>query len=148
MTTTDDPAGALVVRRLIPVPRELVFAAWLDPASLARWMCPGSVTGATVDVDPRVGGAFRIVMHGQGDTEHWGEYLIVEPPSLLSFKWISVNTNFEPTLVTVEFHERDGGTEVILTHRQLPPAQLDPHTKGWSDILRKLEEAVESFPPG
>ena len=139
MTPADDPAGTLVVRRLIRVPRELVFAAWLDPASLAQWMCPGSVTGATVDVDPRVGGAFRIVMHGHQDNEHWGEYLIIEPPSLLSFNWISVNTDRKPTLVTVEFHERDGGTEVILTHRQLPPAKLDEHKKGWADILRKLE---------
>jgi uncharacterized protein YndB with AHSA1/START domain len=139
MTAADDPAGTLVVRRLIRVPRELVFAAWLDPASLAQWMCPGSVTGATVEVDPRVGGAFRIVMHGHRDGEHWGEYLIIEPPSLLSFNWISVNTDRKPTLVTVEFHEREAGTEVILTQRLLPPAKLDAHEKGWADILRKLE---------
>ena len=64
----------LVVRRVIPVARERVFAAWLDPVSLARWMCPGPVVGADVELDPRVGGKFRIVMHKPGGAvEHTGE---------------------------------------------------------------------------
>src|SRR2546427_2705187 len=71
------PAGdaeALVVRRVLPVPRERVFAAWLDPALMARWMCPGDTRSATVELDPRVGGAFRIVMHhGRGDADHRGD---------------------------------------------------------------------------
>jgi uncharacterized protein YndB with AHSA1/START domain len=138
-----DPAGELVVRRVIPVPRERVFAAWLDPASLAQWMCPGDVTAATVDVDARVGGTFRIVMaHGRGDTDHWGEYLVIEPPSLLSFTWISANTERLGTVVTVEFLQRGGSTELVLTHRRLPPAKVDAHRKGWTDIVRKLGETL------
>ena len=59
------PGGSgevLVVRRVLPVERERVFAAWLDPVSLATWMRPGETTGAIVEVDPRVGGRFRILM--------------------------------------------------------------------------------------
>lgn len=139
MTTIDDSADPLVVRRLIPVPREDVFAAWLDPASLAQWMCPGSVTGATVELDPRVGGQFRIVMHhGQGDEEHRGAYLAIEPPSLLSFTWISAHTDHRSTVVTVELKEQDNGTELILTHRRLPPTAVDAHKRGWTDIVGKL----------
>jgi uncharacterized protein YndB with AHSA1/START domain len=41
MTTPEPPPAMLVVRRLMPVPRERVFAAWLDPVSLAQWMRPG-----------------------------------------------------------------------------------------------------------
>ena len=44
MTTTDDAAEVLVVRRQIPFPREQVFAAWLDGASLAQWMRPGGAS--------------------------------------------------------------------------------------------------------
>ena len=44
----------LVLRRLIPVPREEVFAAWLDPSSLAQWMRPGDMKDAEVQVDPRI----------------------------------------------------------------------------------------------
>jgi uncharacterized protein YndB with AHSA1/START domain len=131
---------ALVVRRVLPVERERVFAAWLDPASLATWMRPGGMTDAIVDVDPRVGGRFRILMqHGQADYEHQGEYLAIEPPSLLSFTWISAATDLRPTVVTVELHERDDGTELVLTHRRLPPERVDAHRGGWTDILRLLE---------
>jgi uncharacterized protein YndB with AHSA1/START domain len=140
MTAMDDSADPLVVRRVIPVLREQVFAAWLDPVSLAQWMCPGSVTGATVELDPRVGGQFRIVMHhGQGNEEHRGAYLAIEPPSLLSFTWISAHTDHRSTVVTVELKEQGSGTELTLTHRRLPPAEVDAHRRGWSDIVRKLE---------
>jgi uncharacterized protein YndB with AHSA1/START domain len=133
----------VVVRRFLPLPRERVFAAWLDPASQAQWMLPGDVTTATIESDPRVGGQFRIVMeHGRGNVEHWGEYLTIDPPSLLSFTWISANTNFLPTIVTIELHERDNGTELILTHRGLPPEKLAPHEQGWSDIVRRAGETL------
>jgi uncharacterized protein YndB with AHSA1/START domain len=136
----------LVVRRFIPVPRERVFAAWLDPASLAGWMRPGGATGATAEVDPRVGGKFRIVMrHGREEFEHTGEYLVIQPPARLSFTWISKATDHKPTEVTIEFLERPGGTEVVLTHRRLPSAQLESHRQGWTDILRELQE-IAVFP--
>lgn len=63
------------------MPRERVFAAGLDPASLAWWMRPKGMTDATVEVDPRVGGKFRITMlRGREKFEHTGEYLTVQPP--------------------------------------------------------------------
>ena len=147
MIPQDDVAEGmvLVVRRTIPVPRARVFAAWLDPVGMPRWMCPGKVTRATVQLDPRVGGSFVIVMtHDDRPHEHRGEYLAIDPPSLLSFTWISSATEHRPTLVTVEFHERAAGaaTEVVLTHRDLRPSQLDSHRGGWSDIIAKLGEAL------
>jgi uncharacterized protein YndB with AHSA1/START domain len=140
MTASGEAGEVLVVRRVLLVGRERVFAAWLDPASLAQWMRPGATTGASVEVDPRVGGAFRIVMrHETGEHEHRGEYLAIEPPSLLAFTWISGATELQPTVVTVEFLERAEGTELILTHRRLPHATIDSHRSGWTDIVRKLE---------
>ena len=144
MSAAQEPAPVLVVRRRIAVRRERVFEAWLDSESLAQWMRPMDMTHATVTVDPRVGGGFRIVMHGPraGDVEHRGEYLAIEPPSLLSFTWISRNTDEKPTVVTIEFHERGTGTELVLTHRGLPPTQVEGHRKGWTDIARLLDEAL------
>jgi len=140
-----EAGNVLVVRRVISVPRNEVFAAWLDPASLARWMRPGDVTKATVEVDARVGGKFRIVMmHGRGGDEHWGEYLTIEPPSRLSFTWMSAHTDLRPTVVTVEFLERGSNTELILTHRGLPAARVDAHKNGWTDIIAKLGETLGS----
>ena len=144
MIATDEAGPVLVVRRQIAVPRERVFEAWLDSESLAHWMRPGDCTHATVTVDPRVGGGFRIVMEGptQGTVEHHGEYLAIEPPTLLSFTWISKHTDHKPTVLTIEFHERDTGTELVLTHRRLPPQVVERHRTGWTDIVRLLDETL------
>ena len=144
MMATDEAVPVLVVRRHMAVPRERVFEAWLDSESLAHWMRPGDTSRTTVSVDARVGGGFRIVMEGQahGAVEHRGEYLAIEPPSLLSFTWISKFTDQQPTLVTIEFHERGTGTELVLTHRRLPPTAVEAHRRGWTDIARLLEEML------
>ncbi len=140
MTRGTDSAEVLVVRRFIPVKRERVFDDWLDPVSLAQWMRPGKTTDATAEVDARVGGRFRIVMvEDRGKFEHTGEYLIIQPPARLSFTWISQATDLKPTEVTIEFLERPGGTELVLTHRRLPASQIESHRRGWTDIMQKLE---------
>jgi uncharacterized protein YndB with AHSA1/START domain len=141
----DDPTTVVVVRRMLPVTRERVFAAWLDPALLARWMRPRANSTAIAEVDARVGGQFRIVMkHASEAVEHRGEYLAIEPPSRLSFTWISVNTDEQPTLVNVEFIETATGTELILTHRRLPRSKADAHKNGWTAILGQLELTLTS----
>src|SRR5262249_9413879 len=87
-----------VGRRTISAAGERVFNAWLGPATLARFMLPGDASHATAEVDARVGGQFRIVMaHGRNGAEHWGEYLVIEPPARLSFTWISDNTDRKTT---------------------------------------------------
>ena len=109
MSPLHGPPDVLVVRRRYPVPRERVFAAWLDPATLEQFMCPGAVNGVRAEVEARVGGKYRIMMQKpDGDVEHRGEYLVIEPPSLLSFTWISASTEWRTTAVTVEFLERQG----------------------------------------
>ena len=137
----------LVVRRVIPAPRERVFAAWLDPKSLAQWMRPGGATEASVEVDPKVGGRFRIVMiEGPKRYEHTGEYLVIEPPERLEFTWISQATQLKATVVSIDFLEREAGTELVLTHRRLPPTQVGSHQAGWTDIMRKLEALSDTGP--
>jgi uncharacterized protein YndB with AHSA1/START domain len=139
MSAPEDNANVLVVRRVMAVPRERVFAAWLDPASLALWMRPEGITNAEVEVDPVVGGKFRIVMMNERlNYQHTGEYLAIEPPSRLSFTWISAATDLTPTVVTVDFLEQDRGTELVLTHRRLPVSSIDSHRAGWTEIVHVL----------
>jgi uncharacterized protein YndB with AHSA1/START domain len=147
--TAPDGGEVLVVRRVLPAPRERVFAAWLDPESLAQWMRPDTVAATVVEVDPRVGGRFRIAMQrGDGEVEHRGEYLTIDPPRRLEFTWISAYTDTRPTVVTVELLEREGGTELVLTHRRLPVSRVDAHRQGWTDIVRNLGAYLEADPAG
>jgi len=144
MSRNEEASKPLVVRRFVPAPRERVFDAWLDPARLARFMRPGRIGRATAEVDGRIGGRFRIVMFHPDrstGTEHTGEYLLIDRPARLSFTWQSVNTDNRPTTVMIEFLVRDGGTEVVLTHSQLPPDQIDSHRKGWGTIVELLTQA-------
>ncbi|MFL5494634.1 MAG: SRPBCC family protein, partial [Gemmatimonadales bacterium] len=78
------------------------------------------------------------------DHEHRGEYLAIEPPSRLSFTWISKHTDLLPTVVTIEFLARSSGTELVLTHRRLPQARVEAHRQGWTSIVRLLEEVLAS----
>lgn len=136
----------VVIRRTIAAPRARVFDAWLDPATLVRFMQPGDVTHTTAEVDARVGGGFRIVMaHGRGGAEHRGEYLVIDRPSRLSFTWISENTDQKATIVSIELHEReDGGTDLVLSHRGLPDRTFDSHAGGWGSIVEKLDRLLMS----
>lgn len=137
MAEARDPGPALVVRRVLPAPPEAVFAAWTDPASLARWMAPGGTADAMLDL--RIGGKFRIAMAGAGGTVvHTGEYLAIEPPTRLVFTWRSAHTGDAPTLVTVLLQPCAGGTDLTLIHAQLPDDAFAPHRAGWAFLLDQL----------
>jgi uncharacterized protein YndB with AHSA1/START domain len=136
-----DTTPQLTITRHIAAPRERVFNAWLDSEALAHWMRADAFENSVATVDPRVGGGFRVVMmpKDRESIEHWGEYLRIEPPALLSFTWISKNTDRWPSEVTIEFHEEGDGTELVLTHRGLPEKAVPGHTAGWTEILGLLD---------
>jgi len=71
VSATNDASDALRIRRVLPVPRDRVFDAWLDPASLARWMGTGEGAEVTA-LEPKVGGKFRIVMRHRGGRSRTG----------------------------------------------------------------------------
>lgn len=146
MTVEGERPDTVVIRRVIPAPREAVFAAWIDPKSMKHWMCPGDTVGAEAQLDPRVGGAFRIVMKGRTrDHEITGEYRIVQPPSKLAFTWISKATGGHSTLVTVELFDRgENRCELVLTHEMLPdPEAVQNHRGGWGQIVERLAEHLQ-----
>jgi len=134
----------LVLRKMIAAPRKEVFDAWLDAEGMKHWMCPGNTLTAEAQIDARVGGAFRIVMKGANqDADHTGVYRLIEPPSKLTFTWISKATDRAETLVTVELFDRDGQTELILAHERLPTPEATEKHKGWLQIVDKLAAYAE-----
>jgi uncharacterized protein YndB with AHSA1/START domain len=138
MTESKQPV-LRVVRRLPASPEE-VFDAWVDADSLREWMCPGTSHVSAAEVDPRVGGRFRIVMSDEsGSTEHNGEYRELRRPQRLAFTWISEHTLDRETLVTVELRPVGQETELTLTHERLPDDEARrKHERGWTGIVEKL----------
>ena len=134
----------LTVTRTIPAPRKAVFDAWLDPATLAVFMKPeGAMEDARVTVDPKVGGAYEIVMiAGEKEIPHRGTYSVIEPHDRLVFTWLSEWTVPDST-VTLTFEDVDGGTKVTLHHVGFPNEDArNGHEGGWTAILSALEQAV------
>ena len=49
-----------------------------------------------------------------------------------------------PAIVSVEFSDRDGGTELRLKHEQLPSEESrDRHNTGWNSVIDRLEKFVD-----
>jgi uncharacterized protein YndB with AHSA1/START domain len=120
---------------------EEVFDAWLDAEGMREWMMPGPVTGCEAELDPRVGGQFRIVMRGPGlDVVNEGTFRVLERPSKLEFTWVSSRWENRETLVTLEMSRRGEGCDLVLTHRRFPSEHsAEQLMDGWGRILERLE---------
>ncbi len=137
-------SAAVVVRRTIAASAEDIFDCWLDPEALAAWMRPGTIRSTVAKVEPRVGGRYEIVMQGEeGAIPHSGEYRVIDRPRRLVFTWNSPYAGPAETLVTVDFLRAGKGTEVVVTHEQLPAEARESHSRGWTSGLEHLDEACQ-----
>jgi uncharacterized protein YndB with AHSA1/START domain len=135
-------SAAVVVRRTIAASAEELFDAWLDPEALAIWMRAGTIHSAVAKVEPHEGGSYEITMLGQsGPLLHKGVYRRIDRPRRLVFTWASPGTELRDTLVTVDFVSVHKGTEIIVTHEQLPESAKPSHSIGWTRGLEHLDEA-------
>jgi uncharacterized protein YndB with AHSA1/START domain len=57
-----DPRLDLVLKRVVDVPRELVWIAWTTPEHVKKWFTPAPWTTVDCEIDLRPGGIFRTVM--------------------------------------------------------------------------------------
>jgi len=140
-----------VTKRRVAAPRQWVFQAWTKAEHLQRWFFP-SIDGEAVphaEVDLRVGGRYRITRHtpdGGITAMVGGTYHEVHPPEKLVFSWAweAPQPDSSETLVTVELHDVQGETEIIITHERFP-AQTgqEEHTIGWNCALERFVLLVE-----
>jgi uncharacterized protein YndB with AHSA1/START domain len=130
----------LKITRVLQACREEVFDAWTNPESMRAWMCPKGASVSLVELDLRVGGGFRIDMHYDNeDTVHTGTYREISPPEKLVFTWVSEQTHYRESLVTIQFLAHGDATELILTQQQLPDEQtVREHSAGWAALAEHL----------
>jgi uncharacterized protein YndB with AHSA1/START domain len=146
---TDD--YLVTVRREIAAPAEDLFDAWLDAQSLGSWLKPDGIRETRAETDPRVGGAFRIVMvDDESSIEHTGIYREIDRPHRLVFTWSSSATRFRDSVVTVTFQPSSSSSTVVEIHQVgLPDEEARVgHHAGWSDALRELDRATQSNKEG
>jgi uncharacterized protein YndB with AHSA1/START domain/predicted Ser/Thr protein kinase len=146
---TRTPESTARIEAHIPAPPEQVFALWIDPDRMADWYAPSDDFGPTTgEVDPRVGGRYRIGMLLPGQTEPRfvsGQYCRVDAPRTLSFTWAwePHKAGWPETQVTVEFQPKGGGTDLVLTHERFrDEPDKNGHAQGWQGCLNRLSRKV------
>jgi uncharacterized protein YndB with AHSA1/START domain len=135
---------SLRVSRVIKADRDAVFRAWTEPEQLRQWSSPEGVTLQTAEVDLAVGGRYHLRMHSSEGQEHnaVGTYREIDRPYRLVYTWSWEEEEYDvgETLVTVEFNDLGGSTEVVITHERFPTSQArDDHEQGWTSCLNRLE---------
>ena len=138
---------SLTIVRRIAAPPARVFAHWTDASLMARWFCADDTILREVEVDPRLGGRFHIVMQEGEDGEIHdvsGNFKAFEPDRRLVFSWAWITMPERESEVTIELRAIDGGTEMTFTHAQFADERArDAHQQGWTQILTRLVQAVE-----
>jgi len=139
------PVPGLLLRRTLNAPPERVYEAWTNPKVAQQFICPESVTVPAIELDVRVGGAYRIVMRKEDGEEIVvrGVYREVVPNRRLAMTWRWEEDDPKDeydTLLSIDFSPHGSGTELTLRHEQFAKAESrDNHEHGWSSILDKLE---------
>ena len=143
---TDAPVAR--VQRVMPAAPAVVFDEWLDPESLAEWMCPRPVRCVAITVEPHVGGSVRFDVDDSGTSVLIsGQFVAIDRPHLLRFTW--TNSNWpDPTVVSVVnvAFEAVGDDETLMSieHSLLPPYELESFSNGWMTVCDQLEEHLRA----
>ena len=135
-------ADSLRLTRLIRADRKAVWNALTRPDQMRRWMCPAPNGVKSVTADVREGGAYDLVMVVEGKEHNaFGTYREIDEPSRLiyTWDWREEGQQMGATTVTVEFHEVDEGTELVLVHEGFPTVEAKAgHEEGWAACLTHL----------
>jgi len=145
----------ILVVRDFEAPRALLFDMWSKPEHVRRWYGCAAFTLPICEIDFRVGGSWRWVMHNPADeTDHAmsGEYREIVRSERISF-----TERYEPIagsdhVCTLGFEERDGVTTQT-QHFVYPSTQVrDGHLQagmegGMEETFARIDALLASFAP-
>ena len=144
--------GTVEIVRLFNAPRALVWRAWTDLTMLGQWFGPKHFTSSVPELDLRVGGALRIVMHGTDGNDYpmKGVFREVVAPERLVFSNIALDNAGNHLLegeTSVTLVEQGGKTTLTMKSHMvglvpIAPQMLAGMKAGWTQSIDKLEELV------
>ena len=147
----DGKPKPLVISRVFPAPRELVFKAWSTAGHIRRWFSPETYTTPDAEIDFRPGGVFAVCMRSPEGQDFWsrGTFIEISAPNRLAFELaITVDGSLKFTAHTiVTFEDYAHGTRMTVhqTYDIRDPAfqgSVDGAPEGWRTTLDKLEREV------
>jgi uncharacterized protein YndB with AHSA1/START domain len=139
-----DADGRVVHELVLPSPRAAVFAFFVDPERLVRWL------GISAEVEPVPGGRFRFEVQPGQFCE--GTYVEVDPPARVVFSWGWTDPWWDlppgTSLVEVDLADAGEGTRLRLVHHRLPGQSRALHDEGWGSFLGRLAAVTAGRQPG
>jgi len=141
----------LVVSRVFPAPRDLVFQAWASAEHIKRWFSPEGLDVPEAEIDFRPGGVFDYCMRSPQGQEYWqrGTYDEISPPDRLAFTSAVIIGGSKRFTVqtTVTFENQGAGTLMTVhqlydIHDEAFLGAVEGSAEGWRTTLDKLEREV------
>lgn len=133
---------------------ERIFKAWTQPAALREWWCPSGWSAGEIEIDLRVGGAYRIAMTRNGSVDDGvavsGRFIEVRSPDCLvyTWQWEGAFTDMPETRVTLELQGSSDETLLTLRHEGFSePGSRQQHRSGWMSACDRLNRKVISPAP-
>ncbi|WP_254532926.1 SRPBCC family protein [Natrinema gelatinilyticum] len=143
--TTDT---SLTIRRTFDAPLERVFRAFTEPVELEEWFAPapGDVMTEIQTFAPKPDGERSIRFHMDDDwfgSDGAFEEVVENERIVYTDQWVNFPEAEVDSRVIVEFSDAEDGTEVVLTHEQLPDGDaVGGAGMGWENSLGNLEEML------
>jgi uncharacterized protein YndB with AHSA1/START domain len=131
-------AETVSLQRDYPYPPERVFRAWTDVELLRQWFgCGPGMLWRVHDWDVRPGGAIHVSLDfDTGPYEVKGEFLVVEPPHRLRYRWA------DEQIVDVTVEALPTGSRLTLVHTGLSEMERGFVDAGWTSALDQLAGAL------
>jgi uncharacterized protein YndB with AHSA1/START domain len=142
----------ILITRAFDAPRHLVYRAWTEPDLIARWWAGDRGKVTSIEVDLRVGGAWRFVMIANEGFEvaFHGEFREIVPDERIVRTEIFEGMPDAEAISTTTFAERDGQTTVSILVQHASRANRDIQINsgmedGLQEALNDLEEVARSL---
>jgi uncharacterized protein YndB with AHSA1/START domain len=140
--------GTVRLHRVLRAPSERVYKAFLDPAALERWLPPYGFTGRIHEMDPSVGGGYR--MSFTNFSTGSSHSFTVKYTELIPGERIRHTDQFDdPNLpgemqVSIDLRVVACGTELNITQAGIPESIPEEFCYlGWQESLEMLARVVE-----
>jgi uncharacterized protein YndB with AHSA1/START domain len=118
MTTADvsEEARSLILSRLVSAPRSLVWRVMTDPTQLTHWWGPNGFSSTIHEYDFRVGGSWRMTMHGPDGTDYPNHSVFrkIVPQEFFSYQHGSSKNHPNGFLASITLSDEAGKTRVKL----------------------------------
>ena len=140
--------GSVRLHRVLVTTPEKVYRAFIDPDAYARWIPPNGFTGKVHEMNPKVGGRYRMSFTnfttGNGHS-FGGEYTDLQPGQRVQYKSIFDDPALAGDMVTtIDIKAVPVGTEISIVQEGIPDVIPESGCYlGWQESLLNLARLVE-----